>query len=104
MWARTRGWPKVHAPFRLGRWGMLVNILALAWGGSMLVNFAWPRAASNPEPNQTNGLLDLGLHWLNKIPILYTVLAFVLIVGTLYYAVSARRHAAPVVVPVDVDE
>jgi urea carboxylase system permease len=103
MWARTRGWPKAHAPFRLGHWGMLVNILALAWGGSMLVNFAWPRAASNPEPNQTNGLLDLGLHWLNKIPILYTVLAFVLIVGTLYYAVSARRHAAPVVVPVDVD-
>ncbi|MHB8379236.1 MAG: APC family permease [Acidimicrobiales bacterium] len=103
LWARTHGWPKAHAPFKLGRWGMLVNVLALAWGGGMLVNFAWPRAASNPEPNQTNGLLNLGLHWLNKIPILYTVLAFVLVIGTLYYAASARRHAALVVVPVDVD-
>ncbi|HVA52085.1 MAG TPA: amino acid permease [Acidimicrobiales bacterium] len=103
LYARSHGWPKAHAPFRLGRWGMLVNVLALAWGGAMLVNFAWPRAASNPEPNQTGGLLDLGLHWLNKIPILYTVLAFVLIVGTLYYAASARRHAAPVVVPTDAD-
>ena len=103
LWARTHGWPKVHAPFKLGRWGMFVNILALAWGGSMLVNFAWPRVASNPEPNQTNGLLSLGLHWLNKIPILYTVLGFVLIIGTIYYVASARRHSSPVVVPVDVD-
>jgi urea carboxylase system permease len=103
LWARTHGWPRVHAPFKLGRWGMLVNVLALAWGGGMLVNFAWPRAASNPEPNQTGGLLSLGLHWLNKIPILYTVLAFVLIIGTLYYAASARRHSASVVVPSDVD-
>ena len=51
--ARARGWPKASAPFRLGRWGMLVNILALLYGGAMLVNFAWPRIASNPKPNQT---------------------------------------------------
>jgi amino acid transporter len=99
MWARTRGWPKVDSPFKLGRWGMLVNVLALVWGGSMLVNFAWPRAASNPEPNQTLGSLSLGLLWLNKIPILYTVLGFVLIVGVIYYFASARRHPSPIVPP-----
>ena len=59
MRARLRGWPKTRAPFRLGRWGMLVNVVALVYGGAMLVNFAWPRAASNPKPNQTNGLLHL---------------------------------------------
>src|SRR5215468_1286834 len=43
MRARARGWPKTSAPFRLGRWGVLVNALALAYGGAMLINFAWPR-------------------------------------------------------------
>src|ERR1700685_3971984 len=50
MRARVRGWPKAEAPFRLGRWGLLVNIVALLYGGAMLINFAWPRIASNPEP------------------------------------------------------
>ena len=56
MAARARGWPKASAPFKLGRWGLLVNVVALLYGGAMLVNFAWPRVASNPEPSQTAGL------------------------------------------------
>jgi urea carboxylase system permease len=99
MWARTRGWPKVDSPFKLGRWGIIVNVLALAWGGGMLINFAWPRAASNPEPNQTAGALSLGVDWLNKIPILYTVLLFVAIIGAIYYFAVARRNPLAVVVP-----
>ena len=55
--ARLSGWPKTKAPFRLGRWGILVNVLGLLYGGAMLINFAWPRAASNPKPEQTGGLL-----------------------------------------------
>src|SRR5437764_3132669 len=51
--ARLNGWPRTAAPFKLGRWGVAVNILGLLYGGAMLINFAWPRAASNPEPNQT---------------------------------------------------
>ena len=47
--ARTRGWPTASAPFRLGRWGIAINILGLLYGGAMLINFAWPRAASNPD-------------------------------------------------------
>jgi urea carboxylase system permease len=101
MYARTRGWPKVDSPFKLGRWGMLVNVLALVWGGSMLVNFAWPRAASNPEPVQTLGSLSLGMHWLNKIPILYSVLGFVLIIGVIYYYAAARRHPEPILPPAE---
>jgi len=47
--ARLRGWPKTAAPFSLGRWGIPTTVLALAWGGGMLVNMAWPRAATNPR-------------------------------------------------------
>ena len=56
LWARVKnGWPKVAAPFKLGRWGLVVNLLALVYGGAMLVNFGWfgaNRVASNPKPSQ----------------------------------------------------
>jgi len=99
MYARSRGWPKEDAPFKLGKWGMFVNVLALVYGGAMLINFAWPRAASNPEPNQTLGALSFGVGFLNKIPILYTVLGAVLIVGIIYYFVSEVKKPLPVVPP-----
>jgi amino acid transporter len=98
--ARAGGWPKTKAPFRLGRWGMLVNILGLIYGGAMLINFAWPRAASNPKPNQTAGLLDFHIDFLNKIPILWTVFVFIVVIGTIYYlAVGRRKEFAPVIAP-----
>jgi urea carboxylase system permease len=98
MRARARGWPKTSAPFRLGRWGMLVNIVALIYGGAMLVNFAWPRAASNPKPNQTNGLLKLG--FLDGIPILWIVVVFIVLLGAIYYlAVGRTKEFAPVIAP-----
>ena len=108
MRARARGWPRKGggevggAPFRLGRWGLLVNIVALVYGGAMLINFAWPRAASNPKPNQTNGLLKLG--FLDGIPILWTVVTFIVLIGTIYYLVVGRTKAfAPVTTPSEDD-
>ena len=102
MRARARGWPKTAAPFRLGRWGMLVNIVALIYGGAMLVNFAWPRAASNPKPNQTNGLLHL--NFLGGIPVLWIVVIFIALIGAVYYLVVGRTKAfAPVVAPSEDD-
>jgi amino acid transporter len=102
--ARARGWPRTSAPFRLGGWGMVVNILGLLYGGAMLVNFAWPRAASNPTPNQTviDGVQNLDFHiaFLNKIPILWTVFVFIVLVGTIYYlAVGRNKEFAPIVTP-----
>src|SRR4029077_9344487 len=35
--ARRHGWARVKAPFSLGRWGLPVNVLAIAWGGGMLI-------------------------------------------------------------------
>jgi amino acid transporter len=100
MRARARGWPKTDAPFRLGRWGMVVNILGLIYGGAMLINFAWPRAASNPKPNETGGLLSFGVGFLNGIPILWTVVIFIALIGTLYFLVAGRhKEIAPVQAP-----
>jgi amino acid transporter len=102
MRARLRGWPRVPAPFKLGRWGMLVNIVALLYGGAMLVNFAWPRAASNPKPNQTAGLLHL--NFLDGVPILWIVVVFIALVGAIYYlAVGRTKRFAPVVRPSEDD-
>jgi len=102
MRARMRGWPRAAAPFRLGRWGVLVNIVALVYGGAMLVNFAWPRAASNPKPSQTGGLLHL--NFLDGSPILWTVVVFIALVGAVYYLVVGRtKRFAPVVAPAEDD-
>ncbi|TML02235.1 MAG: amino acid permease [Actinobacteria bacterium] len=116
--ARLKGWPRVSAPFKLGRWGKLVNFLGIAWGAGMLVNFFWPastgslRVYANPRPNQTDflgtgkPLVDLfGLDWLNKIPIIWTVTAFIVIVGLIYYFVFQRNKPfTPVVPPEEVPD
>jgi urea carboxylase system permease len=36
--------PRKSRSFDLGRWGMPVNIAAVAWGTLVVVNMAWPRA------------------------------------------------------------
>ena len=38
--ARTRGWPHKGAWFSLGSWGTIINLVALLWGGAMIINFA----------------------------------------------------------------
>ena len=100
--ARLRGWPKTSAPFRLGGWGLAVNILGLVYGGAMIVNFAWPRAASNPTPKQEDLLLNFHVGFLNSIPILWTVFVFILLIGALYYLITGRRKQfAQVTAPAD---
>ncbi len=97
---RLRGWPRTTAPFKLGGWGLVVNIIGLLYGGVMLVNFAWPRPQSNPTPKQEGLLLNFHIGFLNGIPILWTVLIFLLIVGGLYYLITGRsKDFAPVIAP-----
>jgi urea carboxylase system permease len=100
--ARLRGWPKTDAPFKLHGWGLVINIVGLVYGGAMLVNFAWPRLQSNPTPKQENLLLNFHVGWLNGIPILWSVLVFILIVGAIYYLVTGRtKQFAAVTAPAD---
>jgi amino acid transporter len=93
--ARRRGFPREPGAFSLGRWGMLVNVLALVWGGAMLINFAWHRVATNPKASEIPGLSFPG--FLDDIPILWLVLGFVLILGLLYYGVRHKEIPEPVV-------
>jgi len=46
IYARLRGW-KPHGKFTLGRWGYAVNVAALIYGVSAIVNILWPRVESD---------------------------------------------------------
>jgi hypothetical protein len=99
MRKRMRGWPHEPGQFSLGRWGKLVNALAILWGLSMLVNFAWHRPATNPKASEITGLDFFNSGFLNSIPILWLILGAVLIIGSIYYWI--RRAQIPTPVPTD---
>jgi urea carboxylase system permease len=88
--ARLRGWPKDAAPFKLGSWGgVVVNALGLVWGGSMLINFLWPRLTSNPPLGSLPNLNVPG--FLGNIPIFEATVGVILIIGAVYWAFAQRR-------------
>ena len=114
MRARMKGWPKTSAPFKLGKWGMVVNLIAILWGVAMMLNFLTPssvnsawdpnasganymRIISNPKPIQTDyyvegdQLVDFKISALNKIPVIWTVFTLILISGALYYWLAQKK-------------
>jgi urea carboxylase system permease len=110
--ARLKGWPRVKSPFQLGRWGKVVNVLALLWGAGMLVNFLWftnsstsLRTLTNPKATQTDylgtgPLVNLHVGFLNKVPLIELIMILVIVVGAIYYfAVQAKKPFRPVVPP-----
>jgi amino acid transporter len=98
--ARLNGWPKDSAPFKLGQWGTIVNILGLIWGIAMEINFLWPRNASvggqNPPLSALPNLTISGP--LGSIPVFEATLGLILIVGAIYYVI-AQRNAPNTVQP-----
>jgi urea carboxylase system permease len=76
-------WPpkdlKEGGYFTMGKWGMLVNIVAVVWGVGMAVNLAWPRAAVYGEPwyNTWGAFVYIGV-----------ILGF----GLMWYFVKGRHH------------
>jgi amino acid transporter len=97
--ARLRGWPKTKAPFSLGRWGIWINVLALIYGGGMLLNIAWPRAATNPRPVPEAPALDFKWHWLNTKPVLWSTLGVIVVVGAVYFLLVQRTKPAHLQAP-----
>jgi urea carboxylase system permease len=104
--ARSRGWPHKPAWFNLGRWGMPVNILALVYGGVMILNIAlWNdpglfgdfggegRLYWNPFINSFLQLFGQPLKDLPAWPLYETVIGTLLVFGALYYVVSLRGRA-----------
>jgi urea carboxylase system permease len=76
-------WPpkdlKEGGYFNMGRWGLLVNIVAVVWGVGMAVNLAWPRAAVYGEP------------WYNTWGA-FVYIGVILGLGLLWYFVKGRHH------------
>jgi urea carboxylase system permease len=83
---RLRGdWPKPdHGPyFSLGRWGLPVNIAAVAYGTLVMINIAWPR-------NSVYNALGTPHWYWQWSPVLF--IGLVVIVGSIYYfAVQAKK-------------
>jgi amino acid transporter len=122
MRARAKGWPKTKAPFSLGGWGKVVNVVAILWGAAMLLNFLTPspvnsafdpkaegaaymRIISNPKPIQTDyyvagdQLVDFKIDFLNKIPVIWTVFSLIALVGAIYYFAVQKKKPFEAVHP-----
>ena len=67
---------------------MVVNVLGLVWGISMIVNFLWPRASSNPPLSSLPNLNLPG--FLGNIPIFEATVGVIVIIGAIYYVFAQR--------------
>jgi len=96
--ARFRGWPREKTPFSLGRWGIPVNVIALIYGGLMIINFLWfggLRAFyTNPALNLIFTSWDTipVLNVIGKIPIFEFALIILVVVGAIYWFGFKRRE------------
>jgi amino acid transporter len=106
MAARRSGWPHQRAWFNLGRWGKLVNVLALLYGGLMIVNIAlWAdtglfgdwgtdgRLFWNPFINTFIKPFGQEISGLPAWPVFETLVGAILLFGVIYYAVAVRGTA-----------
>jgi amino acid transporter len=104
--ARTRGWPHKPAWFNLGRWGMLVNILALIYGAVMIINIAlWHdenlfgnfgtanRELWNPFINGLFEFLGQPMEGLPAWPLYESIVGVLLVLGIIYYVIAVRGTA-----------
>ncbi len=80
--ARLKGWPRERAPFSLGRWGIPVNIVALIYGGLMIINFLWFGGLRDVYTNPSFG----------GIPIFELSLVVLFALGAIYWFGFKRRE------------
>ena len=101
--ARLRGWPREDSPFKLGQWGLVVNILGLVWGLAMEINFLWPRnAAVGGQNPPLSALPNLSISGpISNIPVFEFTLGVILLVGLIYWAIAQRRAPDTSVAPAE---
>jgi hypothetical protein len=63
----------------MGKWGLLVNIVAVLWGAGMALNLAWPRESVYGSP------------WYNTWGA-FVYIGIILGAGLLWYAAKGRRQ------------
>jgi len=110
LFARRLGWPHAGAWFGLGSWGTVINVLALVWGGLMIINFAlWQsdifgvfgtgsygqgdtavglRDITNPLVSAV-GIAGVKLDFL-PIPVFEFIIGITVAIGGLYYLLAQR--------------
>jgi urea carboxylase system permease len=81
---RLRGqWPPADLAagdyFTMGRWGLLINVVAVLWGAGMALNLAWPREGVYGTP------------WYNTWGA-FAYTAVILGAGLLWYGFKGRNH------------
>jgi urea carboxylase system permease len=103
--ARRKGWPHKAAWFKLGSWGTTINVLALVYGGVMLLNIAlwnsdifgdWGTAGRtywNPFVDSFLTFLGEPISWLPSWPLFETMVGLFLVLGVLYYVIAVRGTA-----------
>ncbi len=95
--ARFRGWPREKTPFSLGRWGILINLLALIYGGLMIINFLWFGGLRSVYTNPALNLVFTSwasipvLNVIGNIPIFEFSLIILFGVGAIYWFGFKRR-------------
>ncbi|MEA2518852.1 MAG: hypothetical protein QOF49_932 [Chloroflexota bacterium] len=107
MAARMRGWPRTPAWFSLGRWGKLVNVLAILYGALMLINIGiWQdsnlfgafggtgRAITNPTIDTFFKPFGTAIAGMPSWPVFETLVGLLVVTGAVYYAVAIRGRAA----------
>ena len=113
--ARRRGWPHKGAWFSLGSWGTIINIVALIWGGLMIINIAiWTdpnlfgvygndlrNTWSNPFINTFIKIGGTLQDQLPAWPVFETTVGAILVIGAVYYVVAQRGRLDKVQVEAD---
>ncbi len=121
LMARRRGWPQHGAWFSLQGWGTVINVLALVWGGAMIINIGlWTTGMFGDFGNDLrntwsnpfiNTFLSFGknadgspniLSGLPAIPVFEGLVGLVVIVGAIYYVAVERGRVATDAVEADV--
>ena len=103
FFARRRGFPHQPAPFKLGGWGMVINIIALIWGAMMIINIGlWTDPIFGVYGNElretwTNPFINTFLKFQGNVleglpawPVFETVLGVIVVVGIIYYLAVER--------------
>jgi cytochrome bd-type quinol oxidase subunit 2 len=94
LWSLLRGWPKKRAYFNLGRWNLVVTIVAFVGTGFTAANLLWPRASTNPSLDEINGVATDSM--LRHIPMGWYLVGVPIIIGVIYYLVRQRKIDAAV--------
>jgi amino acid transporter len=68
------------ARFSLGKWGSLVNILAVLWSTFMVVNVSWPRTAT------------YGMEWYNQYAAWIYTTGLICLGGFIYYYKRTKKQ------------